>query len=189
VSRQSRLFHGSSARAVRHRSGRCRTGLALLSLTGLLVAAGCGRKADPRPPEFVIPRSPEPVVVENVPDGIKLTWHRPRTYVDGTRLDDLGSFRVLRACDAETEFRLIAQIPITDRDRFRKIPSFLLVDHDVSLGSTCRYRVVAATLDDYTSAPAESWYLTRVFVAPTPSPTAGRRSARPTPDRSPAPTP
>jgi hypothetical protein len=155
----------------------------------LLVAAGCGRKADPRPPEFVIPRSPEPVVVENVPDGIKLTWHRPRTYVDGTRLDDLGSFRVLRACDAETEFRLIAQIPVTDRDRFRKIPSFLLVDHDVSLGSTCRYRVVAATLDDYTSAPAESWYLTRVFVAPTPSPTAGRRSARPTPDRSPAPTP
>ena len=128
MSGRRRRLRSTAARVAGWRPERCRKVHVLLALAGLLAAAGCGRKADPRPPEFVIPRSPEPVVVENVPDGIKLTWHRPRTYVDGTRLDDLGSFRVLRACDAEADFKLIAQIAVTDRDRFRKIPIFLVVE-------------------------------------------------------------
>jgi hypothetical protein len=144
--------------------------LAACALSAGLLSA-CGRKADPRPPEFVIPRSAEPVEATNVIDGIQLRWRRPRTYVDGTTLEDLGSFVILRTCGSELEFREIGTIPVTDRERFRKTRAFNLVDHDVAIGSICRYRVVAMTLDEYRSAPAESEWIERRLPEPTPSPT------------------
>jgi hypothetical protein len=135
---------------------------ALVPVVVMVTFAACGRKADPRPPELAIPRSTDPVLLANVATGIKVTWKRPRSYVDGTALDDLGSFRILRACDAETAFAQVAMVSVNDRERFRKTASFTLVDHDVPIGSTCAYRVIAVTLDDYASAPADSSYLTRV---------------------------
>jgi hypothetical protein len=139
------------------------------------LALACGRKASPRPPQFVIPRSPEPVQVSAVPEGLKVTWHRPRTYVDGTSLDDLGSFLVLRSCAPEWMVTPVAQLPVTDRERFRKGMTFSLVDHDVGRDAECVYQVIATTTDDYSSPPAEG-------VFPPPPPT-------PTPEPTPTPTP
>jgi hypothetical protein len=154
------------------RRGAAQTLVAAAALAALLFA--CGRKASPRPPQFVIPRSPEPVQVSAVPDGLKVTWHRPKTYVDGTSLDDLGSFLVLRSCAPEWMVAPIAQLPVTDRERFRKGMTFSLVDHDVGPHAECVYQVIATTTDDYSSPPAEG-------VFPPPPPT-------PTPEPSPTPT-
>jgi hypothetical protein len=109
----------------------------------------------------VVPNSADPVVVESVADGLKVSWRRPRLYADGTSLEDLGSFAVLRACAEEREFKLVATPEVSDRERFRKARTFTLVDHDVKPGETCRYRVIAETLDGYRSAPAESPMVTR----------------------------
>lgn len=144
---------------------------ALLIGCGVLAAlapAGCGRKAPPRPPQFVIPQSPDPVVVESSPDGVKIGWRRPREYVDGEPLGDLAGFHVLRACQPETTFAAIATIPVTDQQRFRKAGSFSMLDHDAPLGVSCRYEVIAFTFDGYTSPAAESEDIVRTVPGAVP---------------------
>jgi hypothetical protein len=139
-----------SARSRRGHAGR-------LALAGLLALAGaCGRVGPPRPPEYVIPRSAEPVEVESSADGVKVTWRRPREYVDGEPLDDLAEFVVLRACQPEASFNEIAQVAVTDQQRFRKAGTFSVLDTGAPLGVPCRYQVIARTFDDYASPPAES---------------------------------
>jgi hypothetical protein len=129
--------------------------LVVVLLLGLPLGA-CGRKGPPRPPQFVIPRSPEPLVVEENPKGVRLTWKRPREYVDGSPLDDLDVFDIQRACEPDTDFRTIGTVPIIDRERFRKERSFAVIDLDVPRDRPCRYRVFAVTADGYRSDAAES---------------------------------
>jgi predicted small lipoprotein YifL len=126
--------------------------LALLALP----AGACGRKGPPLPPQLVIPNSPEPVLVEESAKGVRVTWRRPREYVDGSPLDDLDVFEIQRACEPDTDFQTIGTVPIIDRERFRKERSFAAVDIDVPRDRPCRYRVFAVTADGYRSAPAES---------------------------------
>jgi len=121
-----------------------------------LPLAACGRKAAPRPPQFVIPKSPEPLVVEENPKGVRISWHRPREYADGSPLDDLDLFDIQRACEPDTDFRTIGTVPIIDRERFRKEHSFAVIDLDVPRDRPCRYRVFAVTADGYRSDAAES---------------------------------
>lgn len=153
----------------------------LVALAVSLLAVACGRKSDPRPPELTVPRSPEPVVASNVAAGIRVQWRRPDEYVDGARFDDLSQFIVYRACEAAPDFERIAEIPVSDRDRFRRQRGFDLVDHDPALGVACRYRVFAIAGDGQPSEAAESATILRAL--PVPSPTA---SPAPSPRRTPA---
>ncbi|HEY8515209.1 MAG TPA: hypothetical protein VIS07_06835 [Candidatus Binatia bacterium] len=137
-------------------------GLAL-ALTGAFAVAGCGRVGPPRPPEYVIPKTADPVEVESAADGVKVTWRRPREYVDGEPLDDLARFVVLRACQPEATFQEIAVVPVTDQQRFRKASIFTLLDSDAPLGVSCRYQVIAMTFDEYASPPAESADIVRTI--------------------------
>lgn len=132
--------------------------LVLVTALGALPAggAGCGRVGSPRAPEMVIPMTPDPVKVESAADGVKLSWRRPREYVDGEPLDDLAGFRVLRACQPEVVFAEVATVPVDDQQRFRKAGSFSMIDHAAPIGVSCRYQVIAFTFDGYTSPPAES---------------------------------
>jgi hypothetical protein len=129
--------------------------LAALPLV-LAAAIGCGRKGSPRPPQWVVPNSPEPVLVEDTDRGVRILWKRPRAYADGSSLDDLGSFEIERACEPDTTFRTIGVVRLLDRDRFRKEREFSVIDLDVPKDAPCRYRVVAVTIDEYRSDPAES---------------------------------
>ncbi|MGE4094991.1 MAG: hypothetical protein AB7G75_29600 [Candidatus Binatia bacterium] len=86
--------------------------------------------------------------------GIVLRWGRPQTYVDGSEMDDLGGFVVLRATPEgqkqATDFNEIARIVVEDRDRFRKAKKFTYTDKQLTAGVLYRYRVQAFTLDgDY----------------------------------------
>jgi hypothetical protein len=152
----------------------------LLLFTACLLtfpAAGCGRKGLPRAPEDVVPRSLADLAASNVADGIQLSWSRPQLYADGTRMPDLGGFLVERATDAALTYQRIAELTVTDRDRFRQIKRFKHLDRDVTLGVAYRYRVVSFTVDRYFSAPSNAVTIERTLT------NEGRNALLPTPQR------
>ena len=131
----------------------------LVCLTLALVPA-CGRKTAVHPPELVAPKPIEDLKIEAKTTGLELRWSRPRTYVDGSTMDDLGGFLVLRAVqDASTsrepsEFSELATVVVEDRDRFQQAKRFRYTDEQVTLGTRYRYQVRAFTLDGYYSTPS-----------------------------------
>lgn len=141
----------------------CATGARALRRAGSIVALGvlfalpaCGRKGPVKPPEFARPAAIEDLHVENGPDDILLSWQRPSTYTDNSRMIDLGEFRIERASGELPEFVEIAVLPVTDRERFRQIKRFRFADRGVITGARYRYRVVSATIDGYSSAPSNT---------------------------------
>lgn len=155
--RTARRARRGHARAVRELAA---AGIAVF----VALLAACGRKALPRPPQWVIPESPAPLEVSVVDDVTKLAWRRPSKYVDGKPLDDLGRFDVERACFG-LPWEKVAELEVGDRERFRRNRSFAWIDRSPRPADPCHYRVTAFTLDGYASAPAESW-----LGAPSPSP-------------------
>ena len=122
-----------------------------LAALALVVLTHCGRKTDVRPPELVAPEVVESVKAENVTEGISVSWRRPQKYVDGSRMTDLGGFRIERSRDGEP-FAAWQEKTVDDRERFRKTRRFRILDTDVEMGHEYRYRVRAFTLDDDVSA-------------------------------------
>lgn len=131
----------------------------------LVPCLACGKKTPPRPPELVRPVAIDDLAAEPSEDGIILTWRRPETYADGTRMDDLGRFTVERSDDG-AEFRVLAVVPVTDRDRFRKIRRLRFRDTTTLPGRRYRYRVTSATLDEYVSAPSNTAEIVTGEAAP-----------------------
>ncbi len=124
----------------------------LLTLSGL----ACGRKGPPRPPEDVLPQTISDLSAANVTDGVQLSWRRPLTYTDGSRMTDLGGFVIERAIGTEPRaaFQRLSVLAVSDRDRFRQVKQFEYVDRDSVPESTYQYRVVSFTLDRYFSEPS-----------------------------------
>ena len=141
--------------------------LAALCAAGLALPA-CGRKTAVRPPEMVAPETIENLAASNVSDGVRLTWRRPATYVDGTRMNDLGAFRVERA-SAGGPFSQVATVAVTDQERFQQERRFRWVDLDTTVGQTYQYRVISSTTDAYVSDPSNVATIERQI--PTPAPT------------------
>ena len=90
---------------------------------------------------------------------------------------DLGGFLVERATDGALTYQRIAELTVTDRDRFRQIKRFKHVDRDVTLGVAYRYRVVSFTVDRYFSAPSNAVTIERTVT------NEGRNALLPTPQR------
>ena len=136
-----------------------------LPLVLLLAAAllACGRKGPLRPPEDAAPQTIADLGATNVAEGIQLSWSRPLSYADGSRMTDLGSFIVERAIDTEPSvaFRRLTVLEVSDRDRFRQMKHFQYVDRDTSAGTAYQYRLVSSTLDRYFSAPSNVVTITR----------------------------
>lgn len=141
-----------------------RAGLVL----ALLGATACGKVGAPRLPDLAVPLEPQPVEVRNVKQGFEVSFRRPRAYLDGVPLEDLGSFEVSRSCEPVPGFVPVADIPVIDHGRFQKQASISFLDFDPQPGQVCTYRVVAVTLDDYRSAPAESAPIRREIPKPAP---------------------
>ncbi|MBI3303412.1 MAG: fibronectin type III domain-containing protein [Deltaproteobacteria bacterium] len=107
--------------------------------------------------------APEPtndLTLEVDGKGIKLRWGRPQKYVDGSDMDDLGGFVVLRAVQNGTgktgAFTQLATVTVDDRDRFRKAKKFSYTDEQLTADTLYRYRVQAFTLDGYYSSPSNT---------------------------------
>jgi len=144
---------------------------ALLVLLLLLLGA-CGRRGPVKPPELSRPAAILDLEASNGPEDIVLSWRRPTEYTDGSRMTDLGEFRIERSAAELPEFVEIAVLPITDRERFRQIRRFRFSDRGVEEGVRYRYRVVSTTVDGYASAPSNTVEVVRQAVAAaTPTPT------------------
>ena len=157
--------------------------LCLIALCGAALAIlTCGRKTPVRPPTMVAPETIDGLTASNATDGIHLTWPRPTKRADGTRLSDLGGFRVQRGLGDAPAVN-IATVVITDRDRIQQERHFTWVDSDVTVGATYRYYVLSFTTDDYVSRPSNIVTITRAVPTPTPPPTRTTRPGTPTPLR------
>ena len=131
----------------------------LLSIS-ISVFSACGRKTPVIPPELAAPEPVGDLALKVEGTGIKLQWGRPQRYVNGSDLDDLGGFAILRATqNAQGNvgvFTQIGTIPVEDRDRFRKAKKFNYTDDQLAAGTLYRYRVQAFTLDGYYSSPSNT---------------------------------
>ena len=165
--------------------------LAALCTVGLALPA-CGRKTLVKPPELVAPEKLDSLAATNVTDGIRLTWGRPVKQADGSRLYDLGAFRLDRST-AGTPFAPIATVEVTDRDRLQQVRHFHWLDADTVVGETYQYRVLSFTTDAYVSQPSNVVTIERAIPTPAPTRTpTGRDSgvgARRPVDHSPTPSP
>jgi hypothetical protein len=122
--------------------------------------SACGRKTDVRPPELVAPEPVGDLTLEATDKTIQLHWGRPQKYVDGSNMDDLGGFVVLRATEngqgKAGAFSRVATVPVEDRDRFHKAKKFSYTDEQLTTGTLYRYRVQVFTLDGYYSSPSNT---------------------------------
>jgi hypothetical protein len=155
--------------------GRAARRTLLLAASCLLLLPTCGRKTAVRPPELVAPETIDNLAAKNVADGVRLSWRRPTQYVDGTRMNDLGAFRVERSA-AGDPFVPVATIAVTDQERFQRERRFRWVDTDTVIGRTYQYQVVSLTTDDYVSAPSNIVTIERALPPPAPA-----AAATPTP--------
>jgi hypothetical protein len=136
----------------RSEANRGNPALALLC-AALVAPLACGRKTPVKPPELVQPRAIRELAAENVAGGVRLSWERPREYVDGSTMRDLAGFRIERRED-EGDFTTLVTVPVIDRDRFRQVRRFRFVDGDVAPGHRYAYRVFSFTEDHYVSQPS-----------------------------------
>jgi hypothetical protein len=128
--------------------------VAIVVAVTLCLITACGRKGAPRPAEEVLPEPIADLQAESTPEGIQLTWGRPRRYTGGDRMPDLGGFWIQRASEPGAPFELVGTVEVTDLERFQQAKQFRWVDKAVEAERTYRYRVVSFTLDRYVSAPS-----------------------------------
>jgi hypothetical protein len=125
------------------------------TLFPVIFLAACGKKTPVRPPAFILPEPTGDLTLDIEKGSVVLRWGRPQRYVDGSEMEDLGSFVMLRATqDAQgktTPFTKVATIPVEDRDRFRKAKRFTYTDTQLTTGILYRYRVQSLTTDGYAS--------------------------------------
>lgn len=149
---------------------RVRYGVAVSAwLAAALAIAGCGVKERPLPPDAVRPERILDLEAAADKDGIRLSWGRPDRYATGRTMRNLGGFIILRTEDGARP-AMLAEIPISDRERFQKERRFNYLDTATLIGHTYRYQVVSTTDDGYRGDPSNAAKLTRVVPAPPPNP-------------------
>lgn len=142
--------------------------LPLAAAMGLLYV-GCGVKNKPEPPSMVRPQRITDLQAASVDNGIRIRWGRPEHYTSGKRMRDLGKFEILRAAGG-AEPTLLADIPVTDQQRFRQQRHFTYLDTDTKIGQRYRYQIIAVTTDGYESLPSNQAEAVRAVPTPTPNP-------------------
>jgi hypothetical protein len=123
------------------------------AVMAIAMAPGCGSKSRPIPPELTHPDRVSDLTAKPDPKGIRLTWSRPMKYSGGATLKDLAGFRLLRAEGGES-FTELAELPVTDQERFQKVHRFAYVDTSARMDHSYRYMMIAETADGYQSDPS-----------------------------------
>jgi len=143
--------------------------IAVLLIGAGLTYAGCGIKSRPLPPSEVRPQRTLDLEAISVNDGIRIRWSRPERYSGGARMRDLGKFEILRASGGG-EPQVLADIPVTDLQRFRQQRHFSYTDTDTELGRRYRYQIISVTTDGYESLPSNQAEVVRTVPKPPPNP-------------------
>jgi hypothetical protein len=129
-------------------------GTVILLTAGLVLVSACGRKGAPRPAGDVLPETITDLSASATPEGIRLSWQRPRRYTGGDRMPDLGGFWVQRADASGADFATVHTLAVTDLERFQQAKRFHYLDTTAEVGRTYQYRVVSFTVDRYVSEPS-----------------------------------
>ena len=152
------------------------------AVTAIALGSGCGAKSRPVAPELVHPDRVNDLSAKSDPKGIRLTWSRPMKYSGGKALKDLAGFRLLRS-EGDGSLTDLAELPITDQERFQKVRRFAYIDTTAQIGHSYRYTMIAETADGYQSDASNVVVTTRTlptppvtpenFKLPTPAPLPG----------------
>lgn len=141
-----------------------------LLLLALLIAAltpACGKRGDPRAPEFVAPKPITNLSARPAPNGVTLMWNRPTEYMDGKQIKDLASFVIFRkevspSClDCPVPYRQLTTVNVEDREKFVKQKQYRFDDVEVRPKAIYRYRVSAQLYDGALSAPSNEVEISR----------------------------
>jgi hypothetical protein len=145
--------------------------LAMVPLAAWILAlvAGCGVKGRPVPPEAVRPERIVDLAAAADKGGIRLRWARPERYSEGGKMRDLAGFVVMRA-EGDEPLKPLAELPITDRERFQQARSFEYLDAATAMAHAYRYEVISATDDGARSEPSNMVEFTRIAPPPPPNP-------------------
>jgi hypothetical protein len=139
----------------------------LLVLLIAILTPACGKKADPRAPEFVAPKPITNLSARPVPNGVSLSWNRPTEYMDGREIKDLTSFVIFRkeispSCfDCPVPYRQLTTVNVEDREKFVKQKQYRFDDEEVRAKTIYRYRVSAQLVDGSLSAPSNEVEISR----------------------------
>lgn len=70
--------------------------MSLLIIMGPIAPVGCGKKAPPISPESIVPARIDDLHISVINGELYLIWSRPLRNVDGTRLEDLAGFKIIK---------------------------------------------------------------------------------------------
>ena len=113
--------------------------------------ASCGIKAPPQPRELVVPAPVDDVAVAIVPDGLEVTFTLPSQSLDGSPLEAIGGYRILREAPDGKNVREDVRFSVSEmKQRVGKRVAFL--DDPPEQAGTYRYCVIP--VDVYGSHPS-----------------------------------
>ena len=81
------------------------------------MVTACGLKAAPKPRETVVPAHIDDLKVRIVSEGIEVAFPLPATSLDGSRLREIGGYRIIRRGEGKGENRREITLSVTDRRR------------------------------------------------------------------------
>ena len=141
--------------------------IAMLAVFLAALSSGCGKKSDPRAPEFATPKVITNLSATSSPSGVVLTWSRPTEFVDGKPIKDLASFVIFRkevapTCpDCLVPYRPLATVSVEDREKFVKQKQYRFVDEEAQDKGIYRYRISSQLSDGTLSEPSNEVEITR----------------------------
>jgi hypothetical protein len=116
-----------------------------------LLFASCGVKAPPQPRELVVPAPVEDVAVAVLSEGPEITFTLPSKSLDGSPLEAIGGYRIVREGPAGKDVRADVRFSVSEmRQRIGKRVAFL--DELPDQAGTYRYCVIP--VDVYGSHPS-----------------------------------
>jgi hypothetical protein len=122
-----------------------------IAVAGLLPGVSCGLKAPPQPRELVVPAPVEDADVRTVPEGLQITFTLPSESLDGSRLEVIGGYRILREGPDGKDVRVETRFSVSEmQQKLGKSMTFL--DETPEKAGVYRYCVIP--FDIYGSHPS-----------------------------------
>lgn len=132
-----------------------------IAIAFVIIAAGCGVKAPPIPPDVLVPKGATDLRGTVMEETFELTWTMPKANQDGSKPVDLVRFLVLRrdetrGCpECPGEFKVKADLDLRSQKGYRLEKNTVTwVDRDLTEGVIYMYKVVGVNHWGYQGPPS-----------------------------------